>query len=166
MSLLRRPMAQGVRDSLRELMSYTPATNEIARQEAERVHRELTERYQGAPCDRENYVSDPDTYLWLAVLNLLDLFGRQSIPDRLQLLRRVDSFMTSLAGGADWSVSDTEAQEELKRRFDSLPLEAQAVMQLCQIHEFAPSDIAARVGVPVQEIKNILVAALFTLSAP
>jgi DNA-directed RNA polymerase specialized sigma24 family protein len=158
-------MAQGVRDSLRELMRYTPATNEIARAEAERVHRELTERCQGAACDRENYVSDPDTYLWLAVFNLLDLFGRQSIPDRLQLLRRVDRFMTSLSGSAEQPLSDDAIQAEMRRRFDSLPMEAQAVMQLCQIHEFAPSDIAERVGVPAQDIKELLVQALFTLSA-
>lgn len=166
MTSLMKKAARRVQDELRELIALQPATEQAAREESERVYRALAERNQGSASDRADYARDPDTYVWLAVFNMLDIFDRAGKPDRLEVLRRLDAYMASLAGSVErrWPPSE-DAVTELRRRFNQLPTECQAVLQLCQHHELSLNDIAARAGTSVLSVQELLVSALCALDS-
>jgi DNA-directed RNA polymerase specialized sigma24 family protein len=164
MTSLVRNAARQVQDELRDLMALRPASEEAAREEGERVYRALVERQRRSARDRADYARDPDTYVWLAAFNMLDIFDRGGNPDRLEVLRRLDAHMSSLAGSGErqWTSSE-DAAAERRRHFNQLPSESQAVLQLCRHHGLTLNDIARLVGTSTLLAEELLVSALSAL---
>jgi DNA-directed RNA polymerase specialized sigma24 family protein len=159
-----RNTARRVQDELRELKALRTATKEAAQEEGQRVYRALAEHNRRSARNAAEYASNPDTYVWLAVFNILNIYDQETEPDHLEILRHLDAYMASLGGSVDRPQppsADTVA--ELQRRFDQLSPESQAVFQLCQHHGLSPTEIATRAGTPVFLVQELLVAALCAL---